>query len=268
MVPYPLVLLIVCALLGAEKPEPRVAPFYSAASIVNAADNQSGELAANTIGTIYGANLAYGTAAISSSDIRNGLLPIVLGDDETQVFIAGSPANLYYVSPTQINFLVPPDLLALPAPVYVTVDSLRGPIIKLTLGPAAPGLFQLDAANAIATLPNGNVLTPCAPAQPGDTVVLWATGLGPTDPQVIYDQLPTSAAPLANGANLSVLLNGTPVPAQSVSYAGIAAGFPGLYQVNFQLPMSTGANPEIRIQVRGVTSAAKVYLPVLESSCS
>lgn len=268
MVPHLLVLLIVCALLGAEKPEPRVAPFYSAASIVNAADNQSGQLAANTIATIYGSNLAYATAAITSSDIHNGFLPTVLGDDETKVFIENGVANLYYVSPSQINFLVPPNLLALPVSVWVEVNSLRGPIIQLTLGPAAPGLFQLDATNAVATLPDGNVLTPCAPAHAGDTVVLWATGLGQTDPPVVYGELPASPAPLVSGSNLSILLDGTPVPTPSISYAGIAPGFAGLYQINFQLPMSTGANPEIRVQVSGVISAAKVYLPVLKSACS
>ena len=36
----------------------QVAPIYDATSIVNAADNQSGALAPNTLGTIYGANLA------------------------------------------------------------------------------------------------------------------------------------------------------------------------------------------------------------------
>ncbi len=70
-------------MLGAEKPVPRVAPVYDAASIVNAADNQSGALAANTLGTIYGANLAYSTAAITLSNIQGGVLPIVLGSSET-----------------------------------------------------------------------------------------------------------------------------------------------------------------------------------------
>jgi hypothetical protein len=37
------------------------APGYSTASIVNAADNQAGTLAPNTLATIYGPNLAYGT---------------------------------------------------------------------------------------------------------------------------------------------------------------------------------------------------------------
>lgn len=250
-------------MLGAEKPAPRVAPYYDASSIVNAADNQSGQLAANTIGTIYGTNLAYATAAISLNDIHNGLLPIVLGDDETQVFIGGNAADLYYVSPTQINFLVPPNMLAVPVSVYVTVDSLRGPIIQLTLGSAAPGLFQFDAVNAIATLPDGSVLTPSSPAKPGDVVILWATGLGQTDPMPIYGELPTAAASLVAGANLSILLDGKAVTPGAISYAGIAPGFAGLYQINFTLPMSTGANPEIRLQVDGAVSVAKVYLPVM-----
>ena len=250
-------------MLGAEKPLPRVAPYYDASSMVNAADNQSGQLAANTIGTIYGTNLAYATAAITLNDIQNGLLPIVLGDDETQVFIGGNAADLYYVSPTQINFLVPPNMLAVPVSVYVTVDSLRGPVIQLTLGSAAPGLFQLDADNAIATLPDGSVLTPSSPAKPGDVVILWATGLGQTDPMPIYGELPTAAAPLVVGANLSILLDGKAITAGAISYAGIAPGFAGLYQIDFTLPKSTGANPEIRVQVESAISVPKVYLPVM-----
>ena len=65
LVRFPLALLSVWCMLGAEKPVPRVAPIYSAASIVNAADNQSGALAPNAIGTIYGANLAYSIAAVT-----------------------------------------------------------------------------------------------------------------------------------------------------------------------------------------------------------
>src|SRR5581483_2254341 len=151
-------------MLGAEKPAPRVAPIYTAASIVNAADNQSGALAANTIGTIYGANLAYGIAALTSNEIRGGVLPTVLGTSETQVFINNYAADLYYVSPGQINFLVPPNLTAQTAIVQVTIDGLAGPAIAVTLGTAAPALFQLDAQNAVATEVDGSVLTPTSTA--------------------------------------------------------------------------------------------------------
>jgi uncharacterized protein (TIGR03437 family) len=259
---FPLALLAVWCLLGAEKPAPRVASVYSAASIVNAADNQSGALAPNAIGTIYGANLAYSTAAITGSDINGGVLPVVLGASETSVIINYSPAALYYVSPTQINFLVPPNLLPGPALVYVDVDSLRGPLIQLTLAPAAPGLFQLDLQNAVATAVDGSVFTPSSPARPGEIVSLWATGLGETTPAADGFQIPIAAAPLIAGANLSILLGGVAVDPGAVEYAGVAPGFAGLYQINLTLPASTGSNPEIRLRLDGASSISGVHLPV------
>jgi len=249
-------------MLGAEKPVPRVAPVYDAASIVNAADNQSGALAPNTLGTIYGANLAYSTAAITSGNILNGVLPIVLGASETEVFVDHYPADLYYVSPTQINFLVPPDLTPQSAVVQVTIDGLAGPAISVTLARAAPGLFQLDLQNAVATEPDGSVLTPASPAKPGDIVLLYATGLGEVTPPAIYGQLPTAAAPLVAGANLSILLDGVAVDPGAIDYAGVAPGFAGLYQINLTLPASTGSNPEIRLQLDGASSIPGVHLPV------
>ena len=156
-----------------------------------------------------------------------GVLPTVLGTSETRVFIDNYPADLYYVSPTQINFLVPPNLSAQAAVVQVVIDGLAGPPIALTLGLAAPGLFQLDLENAVATEPDGSVLTPASPARPGDIVVLYATGLGEVTPPAVYGQLPTAAAPLIAGANLSILLDGTAVPASAIDYAGVAPDFAG-----------------------------------------
>jgi len=262
LVRFPLVLLAVGCLLGADKPEPRVAPVYTAASIVNAADNQSGALAPNAIGTIYGTNMAYSTAAIGQGDIQGGVLPTVLGTCETQVFVNNIPADLYYVSPGQINFLVPSDLTPGPVVVAVFIDGLYGPQIPLTLGAAAPGLFQLDAQTAVATDANGSVLTSSSPAKPGDIVILWANGLGQVTPPVAYGQLSTAASPLVAGANLSILLDGVPVDPSAIAYAGLAPGYAGLYQINFTLPASTGANPQIQLQIDGATSIGGVHLPV------
>jgi uncharacterized protein (TIGR03437 family) len=257
--------------LGADVPVPRAEPVYTVASIVNAADNQSDKLAPNTIATIYGANLAYSTAGITAGDVHSGVLPIMLGASETTVIIGNSPAGLFYVSPGQINFLVPPDLLPGPVTVYVDVDGSdgsKGPV-PLTLARAAPGLFQLESTSgsmvAVATQVDGSLLTSSSPAKPGDVVVLWATGLGATEaPQPDnYLQVPTAAAPLVAGANLSILLDGVAVPSSDILYAGVAPGYGGLYQINLTLPKSTGKNPEIRLQLDGAISVPKVYLPVV-----
>jgi hypothetical protein len=69
------------------------APIYSADSLVNSADNQSGWLAPNAIATLYGKNLAYGTKTLSSDDIRGGVLPTVLPNTGVRLLINGLPGN-------------------------------------------------------------------------------------------------------------------------------------------------------------------------------
>ena len=241
--------------------EPRSAPIYTAASIVNAADNQSGALAPNTIATVYGKNLAYTTRALTASDILGGVLPTALGTSDVRVMIGGFPANLYYVSPTQVNFLVPAILLPGPVNVQLVIDGLAGPGIAMRLAAAAPGLFQLDAVNAVATRPDGSVITPDNPARGGDIVILYATGLGQTVPPVVYGELPTAAAWLTRMADFKVIVNGSAVDPGAVLYAGIAPYFAGLYQINVRLPGVMEANPELRIGLGDALSLAGVKLP-------
>jgi len=241
---------------------PRDAPVYSSSSIVNAADNLVETLAPNTIATLYGKNLAYATASLTSSEVNGGTLPTVLPGTGVHVVVGGLLANLYYVSPTQINFLVPLNLLPGTINVQVVIDGLAGPSIPLQLGPAAPALFQLDSQHAVATRPDGSVITSVAPAKPGDIVILYATGLGQTNPPLAYDELPMSAAPLADAASFRLTLDGVAVDSHAILYAGIAPGFAGLYQINVTLPASTGANPEIRIGTGAALSMPGLQLAV------
>jgi uncharacterized protein (TIGR03437 family) len=232
---------------------PAEAPIYSAASLVNSADNQPGWLAPNTIATLYGKNLAYATKTLSGNS------PV--GGDVT-VNIGGYVATLYYISPTQINFLIPPNLLPGTFNFVIVTDSLQGPTIPIQLAPTAPALFQLDQQNIIATSAAGSLITPAASAQPGDVVVLYATGLGQTVPPVGYGETPSSPASLAMLSDFQVLLDGNPVDPGNIAYAGIAPGFSGLYQINVTLPATTGSNPEIRIAIGPAVSLAGLHIPV------
>jgi len=241
---------------------PADAPIYSADSLVNSADNQSGWLAPNAIATLYGRNLAYGTKTLSSDDIRGGVLPTVLPNTGVRVLVNGLPANPYYVSPTQINFLIPPNLLPGPATVQLVIDGLAGPQISVALAAAAPALYQLDQQNIIATRPDGSLITPAASAKAGDVVVLYATGLGPAVPPVGYGELPRSTAPLQMLTDFYVLLDGNAVDPSAIAYAGIAPGFAGLYQINLILPGSTASNPEIRIGIADAIGKSGLHIPV------
>ena len=237
-------------------------PSYTAAGIVNAADYQAGFLAPNTFASIYGTGLAYGTKAITSDDIRGGVLPTVLPGTGVRVLVGGILANLFYVSPLQINLLVPPSITLGPSTLQVVLDSTFGPEIPIQITAAAPALFQLDNQNAVATRAGGSVISPDNPARPGDEITLYATGLGQTVPAAVYSEVPARAAPLKQLADFKVLLDGAAVDPTAIEYAGLAPGFAGLYQINLKLPNSTGPNPVIRIGVADQLGKDGLHLPV------
>jgi uncharacterized protein (TIGR03437 family) len=85
---------------------------------------------------------------------------------------------------------------------------------------------------------DGKLVSSANPAQAGEVLTLYATGLGPTTPAVSSGQpFPTGALSTAN-ATIEVLVNGQ---SSGVLYAG---GYPGAvngYQVNFRLPAALGA---------------------------
>jgi uncharacterized protein (TIGR03437 family) len=238
------------------------APFYTAASIANSAASVAGLYAPNTFVTIYGQNLAYVTVAISSDDIHGGMLPTSLIGTGVTVLINNLGAAVYYVSPGQINVLIPANLAAGPATLQLEVDGLAGPAVAILLGATAPAMFQLDGVTVLATHADYSLVTAAAPAQPGEEIVLYATGLGTTIPPAEYNQLPETAAPLAAGVNFQVLLNGSPVDPRDILYAGAAPGYAGLYQINVILPTNTPSNPEIQIGTSAQLSPPSRFLPV------
>ena len=85
------------------------APTVTAGNIVSAATSVAGPMAPNSWATIYGTNLGVTTRGWTDSDFVNGQIPFSL--DGVSVFLNqfGAPRLAYvgYVSPTQINFLLP-----------------------------------------------------------------------------------------------------------------------------------------------------------------
>jgi uncharacterized protein (TIGR03437 family) len=266
----PRAFLLVAALAGFTQCTGSGAPpdslSYSAASIVNSASNQVGAFAPNTFLTIYGTNLGYTTRSISQTDIRANTLPGILPGTGVSVFINHVRASVYYVSPTQINVLIPSDSFPGPAQLQVLLDNLAGPVIPITLAATAPALFQMDTKNAIAVHADGSLLTTATPGNPGEFIVLYATGLGLSVPTPGYSEIPLSAASLRDLVKFRVLLDGIAVDPSRVAYAGVAPGFAGLYQINVKLPDDTGTNPEIRLQTPDSESPAGIHIYVKASA--
>jgi uncharacterized protein (TIGR03437 family) len=193
--------------------------------------------------SIYGTSLA-GSTVIWSGDFRTSL-------GGTTVTIDGRAAYLSYVSPTQINLQAPDDSARGPVPVVVTT-AYGTSTSTVTLAQFAPSFCLLDTKHVAAIIPRSNslgaygggtydILGPTGSslgyatvaAKAGDTVELFAVGLGPTSPVVLAGQAFSGAAPTTNP--VSLLINNVIVTPQ---FAGLAGA--GLYQINFVVPADLG----------------------------
>lgn len=234
-------------------------PTYTADGVVNGATQLGGPLAPNAIATIYGSSLSFTTHATGASDIVGGKLPQQL--DGVSVLMNGLSCGLLLVSPGQINLVVPYQLTAGSVAMIVVRQNVDGPEVTIQIGDVSPGLFAWSGNIAIATHLNGQLLTPTNPGLPGETIVLYAGGLGRTSPDTTSGKIATSASPIAAMASAQLVLGGTPCPPGTVLYAGLAPGFSGLYQINVRLPASFPPNPVIQVAVSSTASPANLVLP-------
>jgi uncharacterized protein (TIGR03437 family) len=240
------------------------APSYSAAGIVNTCNQAPGPYAPNTVLSIMGTGMANITRGLTPTDVAGGSLPTEVNGVE--VMVNGSPAPLFYISPTQVNFLMPPNQIAGPVTVWVVLNSTAGPQVTITLQNVAPALFPstVDAGYAIAQQwPAYSTISPEAPVPPGGIVILYATGLGQTEPYpALPNEIPVLPGAITQMAGFQVLLNGTPLDAAQILYAGICPGWAGLYQIDLALPANAGPNPAIQVAIGSEVSPPGLMLAV------
>jgi len=248
-------------LLSGAKNLVAVSPAYTASSIVNSASGVSAVLVPNGLATVYGTNLSAITQAITPSDIKDGVLPLTLNGTGVSVLVGGLRAPVLYASPSQVNFLVPTLLSPGPTMVEVVRSGASGGPVKVLVAGAMPGLFLLKPGVAIATTADGSVVTEAAPAEPGQFVVTYATGLGETAPRIENGRVAQAAARVVKPEEFHVVLDGRTLT-EGVFYAGVTPGFGGLYQVNLRLPDWVGPNPEVRIYCGDASSPTGVRIPV------
>jgi uncharacterized protein (TIGR03437 family) len=257
---YAIGLSLICAAVLADSTAARAdapggsasAPSYSAGSIVHAATQSVQALAPNTIATLYGTNLAFDTVTVTPHDVSFGTLPTTIAG--VTVYVAGLPAHLFYLSPGQINFLIPYELTAGTVNIVVARQGLSGPTVPIQLNSTAPGLFPWKGY-AIAAHLDGSVVGDssqvpgASPAKPGEIVILFVLGLGRTAPDTSSGRVTPFAASIRALSNMQIMLAGSACPAAGVLYAGLAPGFAGLYQINLKLPDTVPDDPEIRISI-------------------
>jgi uncharacterized protein (TIGR03437 family) len=190
-------------------------------------------------------------ASLATGPIAPGEIVTVFGSGfdatQTQLLFNGAPAKLFYTSPTQINALAPASLPANSSSmVSVVVNGTPVAESSTPVASAAPGIFTTGGGTGQAAANNqdGSLNTATNPAPRGSIVSFYATGQGS----------------ISGAANLTVGGYQAQLP-----YAGPAPGFPGLMQINAQIPsgffLQAGIQPVV-LTIGGATSQAGVTIAI------
>jgi uncharacterized protein (TIGR03437 family) len=190
--------------------------------------------------TLFGSNLAANAANAASLP-----LPTTLGN--VTVTINGFKAPLVYVSPTQISAVVPFENTSAVADIQVTNGSTQSNVVSMPVFQTTPGVYTIDSAfggvgpygfgYAAAEHANYSVVSSSNPAQPGETIQLYLTGLGNVNPTIQDGAAGPANPPYSIPTNtIAVDIGGTTTAAPA--FIGLAPALAGLYQINFQIPSS------------------------------
>jgi uncharacterized protein (TIGR03437 family) len=176
------------------------------------------------------------------------------------VSVGGQPARLLYVSPTQINAQVPYEVSTLGAPVVVSNANGKSNSVNVATALYAPAIFSVGSSPAIFKA-NGTLVSATNPASAGDTLYIYATGLGATTPGLTSGKLTPGTVPYLT-APVSVLFGAAGVKASSST---LVAGFSGLCQIAAVVPGGLTAGT-VKLQLQLPLAASSPFSPNYSSS--
>jgi uncharacterized protein (TIGR03437 family) len=177
----------------------------------------------------------FGTGMAASTRTATPPYPATLNGVTVQV--NGKAAPIYFVSAGQINFLVPYSTTGSTATIVVQNNGVNSNTVTVPVAATVPGIYTLDQSGSgygAIRHADFSLVDASNPAAPGETVLIYLTGMGTVSP-TLADGTAGTPATLYNATNkdVTVMVAGKP---GTVLFNGLAPGFPGLYQMNVTLP--------------------------------
>ncbi len=230
-----------------------------------------GSIAQGSLFAIYGAHLAPATP----SPALSFPLGTSLNGVSVKVIQGATTVNALpvYVSPGQINAVMPSNAPLGRASIRVTSGNVQGPPSPVTITASSLGLIAANSGgfgpgvmqNFVSTTPLP-LNTPAAPAKPGQTIILYGTGLGPISAP---DNLAPPQVDVTTTSQVEVFVGGVMV---KPGYSGRSSCCSGLDQVNFVVPANAPLGCWVPLQVRtgGTTMSNTVTMAISSdgSACS
>jgi len=206
--------------------------FLNPQGVVNAASSApfTASIVPGEFIDLYGSGLAPSGLPIAS-------LPFPTQIGQVQVLINGVAAPIYYASPTFIEAIVPYEVSTAVATIQVINNGTPSNTVTNYVGMTAPGIFTQSqnglGYGAIQHSADYSLVTASHPAQPGETVFVYLSGLGAVSPTV-GDGVAASSTTLSYTTN--TITADVAGETATVSFAGLVPTLSGLYQVNVVVP--------------------------------
>jgi len=176
-----------------------------------------------------------------------------------QLLINNKPVPLYLITEFQVFAVVPFSITGSTATIVLDNNGTRSNTITVPVAATAPGIatvLQSGIGAGAIQHADGTPVSVSKPASRGETIVIYATGLGQVTPSVA-DGFPAPSSPLAKTNSVgSIYFNGTcgsadgqTCDASNVSYQGLTPTYAGLYQINVTIPMKTSTGPAVPLSI-------------------
>ena len=182
--------------------------------------------------------------------------------------VFGAETGFLVSRPGEPETVLAPDVAFGPLPLTVTTPGGTSATFTVTSNQYGPAFFEWPNAQPVATrqdfswaVKNGTFPgTTTVPAKPGDVIILWGNGFGPTNPVAPVGMAVPSDKTYSTTTLPTVTINNVPAPFYG---AALAPGFAGLYQIAIQVPASiTDGDWPIQASIGGVQSPTGVLLSV------
>src|SRR5581483_741034 len=204
-------------------------PAIATGGVVNAA-SFTAALSPGALASIFGSNFAGAGGSAAS-------LPLPPRVGGASVLVNGVAAPVLYASSSQINFQIPWEMQPGTATVMVNSGGMVSNQVNVTIQAAAPGLF-VNGSHAIVQNSDFSLNSSSNPAKAGNTIIAYLTGAGAASPQPA-DGAAAGSEPLSTVSPApTATIGGT---SAMVTFAGLAPGFVGLWQLNIVVPSVTNA---------------------------
>lgn len=216
-------------------------------SVTNGGSLQTGAISPGEIVTIYGNGIGPATPALGTSftPTANGTVATTLNGIE--VTFNNVPAPIIFVSPGQINAIVPYEVAGQTSvPVVVTNNSTASAAFSVPVTAAAPAIFSLseNGSGQGAVLNHDLTVNGASnPELPGNEIAIYATGEGVLTPAGMTGCITGDTLPLPKPAgNVAVTIGGQPA---MLDFVGEAPGLVcGVLQINVTIPTGVGAGAQ------------------------